>query len=368
MTATRVAVYGAQGPSSPSYRVRTVLPAGALAHEGVELVHRPLFDDAEFEQFCDGGVVTKAALALRARRRLLRQARVDPCDHVLIHRRADLFPDLRAERAIASGARVVLDVDDAIWLDAERTGAHPLALLKGSARKLGWIARRADEVIAGNELLAEHLARFSNAIQVIPSVVDTDAIPVRAHEQGPEAVVGWIGSETTAPYLDGVRDALTRAAARLGSERPLRLIVVGAGAGRSLEIPGVIVESLRWSLETERATLARMDVGLMPMPDTPWNRGKCAYKAVLYMAAGIPVVADPVGLIAEILGDGGILASETAGWSDALVTLLGDDALRARAGASGRGRVIEDFSLRRWTGPLAAVLRGSNGSKVAHVA
>ena len=272
-----------------------------------------------------------------------------------MHRRADLLPSLSLERAAAGGRRLVYDVDDAIWLDARRdSGAHPLAALKGSARKAAWLASRADHVIAGNALLAEHLSRFSHAVSVIPSLVDTESVPVRRHADGAELVVGWIGSRSTAPFLEGVRDVLERVRATLPAGR-LRLLTVG---GAMDPIPGIACEAHPWSARAQADALARIDVGVMPLPDTVWNRGKCAYKALQCMAAGIPVVADDVGVAGAVVGDAGRVVRGQPAWVEALVELLRDRALRERLGRRGHERVERDFSLARWAPVMAAVLRG----------
>jgi glycosyltransferase involved in cell wall biosynthesis len=354
-----VAAISAELPWSPSLRVRTVLPAAALARHGVQVAPLLLFEEDEARRFEAGSPATKAALALGARRRLRR--RIDRADAgtALVHRRADLLPSLALERAAARGGRLVYDVDDAIWLDARHgsgSGSHPLAFLKGSARKVRWLAGNADAVIAGNALLAEHLEGLGAAVTVIPSLVDTDGIAPRRHADAPELVLGWVGSRSTAPFLAAVGPALSRVAAALPGVR-LRLLVVGGSAD---PVPGVELEAVPWSEAAQADALARMDVGLMPLPDTPWTRGKCAYKALQYMAAGVPVVADDVGIANTVVGDtAGYVVGTPEDWADALLAVLQDPALRERLGRAGRERVQRDFSLERWAPVLADVLRGA---------
>ena len=138
---------------------------------------------------------------------------------------------------------------------------------------------------------------------------------------------------------------------------------LGTGAATGAPPPSAIVPACRsepWSEPREQSFLAEIDIGLMPLPDNPWTRGKCAYKALQYMAAGVPVVADDVGVSAEVIGHGeaGLIAGRNGEWSDHLDELAGDVELRARLGAAGRRRVEQDFSVRRWAPPLAAILRG----------
>ncbi len=345
-----------QGASDAAFRVRLELPGRGLAAEGVALELLPLFSAEEAGRFRRAGALGKARVLASARRGLaarLREAGSEASTAV-VQRHVDLAPSLALERAAASGRRLVYDVDDAIWLTGRQSGGHPLGALKGAGRKVRWLAERAEHVIAGNEILAEHLSAYGDAVTVVPSLVDPEAYAVRRHEQGEALTLGWIGSPTTAPYLRGVAATLDRFAR--DSERPLRLIVVG---GPAPPLARVAVEERAWSPAAERAALAEIDVGLMPLDDTPWTRGKCAYKALQYMASGIPPLADDVGVSAATVGGAGYVATGPGEWLEALEALAGDPALRARLGEVGRRRVEEEFSPARWLPTLAAILRGS---------
>ena len=209
-------------------------------------------------------------------------------------------------------------------------------------------------MIAGNEILAEHLAAYSDAITVVPSLVDPTAYAIRAHEQGEAVTLGWIGSPTTAPYLRGI--ARRSSGSRAPPTAPVRLLVVG---GAAPAIAGVRVEERVWSPRAEREALAEMDIGLMPLEDTPWTRGKCAYKALQYMAAGIPPVADDVGVSgrhrrATPATRSPARSSGSRRWRRS----PRDAGLRARLGVAGRRRVEEEFSPARWLPTIAAIMRG----------
>lgn len=345
----------AQAPSSPAFRIRVVLPAQRLAATGIAVTTEPLLADDEARRFAGGSVPERARIVLGARRRLRRALpHHGDATTALVQRQADLLPTLALERRVIAGRRLVLDIDDAIWHDAGAgAGGHRFAALKRSGHKTRWLADRADVVVAGNQLLAEHLAAPSRDVRVIPSLVDVAAVPVRAHAEDEVTRIGWIGSATTAPYLQALRPALQRLA-----PGRYELVVVG---GRIDPVPGVRTTLIAWSEAAERTTLARMDIGLMPLPDTPFSRGKCAYKALQYMAAGIPIVADDVGVSAQVIGAGGagLIARSAEDWVEAIDTLAADVALRSRLGAEGRRRVAADFSYDRWLPELAAVLRGA---------
>jgi glycosyltransferase involved in cell wall biosynthesis len=355
--AVTVGALSAAGPNAPSFRVRTKIPSAELARQGVTIEHVSLLDDADDRRLHGASLPARAATALRARTRLRRRLTAADWDVSLVQRQVDLLPTLELERKAADAGRLVLDVDDAIWLDStEGARGHRLAVLKGTPRKVRWLAGRADAVVAGNELLAEWLAKYSANVQVVPSLVEHREIAVRQHEPGDRIVLGWIGSPTTATYLPHLVAPL----AKLQSEAPdvrFELLAVG---GPAPDIPGVEVRFEPWSEERERDFLAEVDIGLMPLEDTPWARGKCSYKALQYMAAGIPVVADDVGVSASVIGHehSGLIPRSEAEWTEFVVTLARDAELRNRLGAAGRARIANEFSVERWAPELAAILRG----------
>jgi hypothetical protein len=345
-TPVAVLAVSAQGPTSPAFRVRTRIPARALAEQGVAVDHAPLFSAAAAAAFAAGGPAARARTLLRSRGQY---------EALLLQRQVDMLPSRSLERLAMEGRRVVLDVDDALWLDTSRdAGGHRLAFVKDSRRKLAWLAAAADRILAGNEFLADWLSGHSAAVEVVPSLVDPDLIAVRQHADGPTMVLGWLGSATTAPHLAARASELDEAARR--SPVPLELHVVGGPVPPVRRLP---VTAEPWSIEAERRLLARMDVGLMPLPDNAWTRGKCAYKALVYMAAGVPAVTDDVGVSARVIGHelGGLVA-RPGQWPDALLTLARDTPLRARLGETARARVVSEFSVQRWAPVIAAALRG----------
>jgi glycosyltransferase involved in cell wall biosynthesis len=345
---------GAQARFSPAFRVRVLLPAPSLAAHGIEVRPLPLLSDEDDSRFRDGGPLSKARVVLGARRRMLDRisAPGERGEVALIQRQADLFPSLTLEKEFVSNRRLVLDVDDAVWSDARGAGGHPLAGLKGSGRKLRWLARRADQVIAGNEILATWLSKHSERVEVVPSLVDPGHVPLRVHGEGERLTLGWVGSAPTAPYLRRLVPVLQALPKRVG--RPVRLLVVG---GSPPNVPGVEVEARPWTEQGELDALTEMDVGLMPLPDTVWARGKCAYKALMYMAAGLPVVADDVGITARVVGGGaGAVVGSDESWRDEIVKLASSADYRAELGATGRRRVETRYSIQVWAPRIADLL------------
>lgn len=344
----------AHGPHDPSFRIRVVLPGRALLAHGIALKEMPLFTDEQARRFRDARSIGKAAVLGRAHRRLAGELGDVAYESsvALVQRRVDLTPSLSLERIATRDRRVIYDVDDAVWLSGSQTAGHYLSFLKGAGRKVRWLAERADHIVAGSEILAEHLARYNGAITVIPSLVDITTYAMRVHEQASGTTLGWIGSPTTAPYLSTIAPILERFAQQ--STRPVRLVVIG---GRAPSLRRVEVQERPWSPESERVALAEMDIGLMPLEDTPWSRGKCAYKALQYMACGIPPVVSDVGVSAAVVADTGCVANEDTDWLEGLHLLANDADLRSRLGAVGRDRIEQDFSFARWIPTLAQILK-----------
>ncbi len=358
MTDVTVGAFGALGPDAPSFRVRTKIPGAELERLGVHLQHYPLLNKAQDELLHRGSPPRRLQAALQARRALRRRlsGANGQLDVALVQRQVDLLPTLALERLVSKDRRLVLDVDDAIWLDASPdAGGHRLAMLKGTPRKVRWLAERADTVIAGNDLLAEWLSRYSQNVVVVPSLVEHREIPPREHRETEHIVLGWIGSASTSPSLKSLRKPLSE----LVEARPDLKVELLAVGGEAPEVEGASVRSEPWSEERERDFLRRVDIGLMPLADNAWTRGKCAYKALQYMAAGIPVVADDVGVSATVIGHerGGLVARSEAEWTEHLSILAAEPNLRARLGSGGRERVAEGFSVEAWAPTLARILQ-----------
>jgi glycosyltransferase involved in cell wall biosynthesis len=223
------------------------------------------------------------------------------------------------------------------------------------------LIRRAHRVVVGNSYLANHVATAgARQIDVVPTVVDVSRYGAHASSRSEDGEfrVGWIGSPATAQYLAAAYPALTA----LAKTVPLRLVAVGAGALPPADFP---VEVHPWSEGDEVAQIASFDVGIMPLPDAPWERGKCGYKLIQYMACGKPVVASPVGVNTAIVTEGGIaglLATDEAGWQKCLGQLAVDRDMRRDLGATGRTKVERLYSLQVAAPTICHLLRESAGA------
>lgn len=342
--------YGALGASS---RVRLLHFIPALRDAGIEVTVRPLLSDDYLRHKYAGRGVTGEIVAAYARR-AFQLAQTPNADVVWIEK--ELWPWAPAwlERGAWHGKPVVLDYDDAVFHNYD---LHRLAAVRALyGGKIDALMKRASLVTAGSGYLAGR-ARSAGATRVewLPTVVDTAryrVAPAKPHDDGRPLVIGWIGSPATIGYVRALAEPL----AALARQRRIVLRLIGA----KLDLPGVPVEFVPWAEDREVEAIATFDVGVMPLPDSPWERGKCGYKLVQYMACGLPVVASPVGANMQIVlpGETGFLAANDAEWLSALTRLVDDAALRQRLGAAGRARAEAHYSLHAAAPRLAAWLHG----------
>jgi glycosyltransferase involved in cell wall biosynthesis len=216
-----------------------------------------------------------------------------------------------------------------------------IAALK-SPTKVASIVRGSAHVIAGNDFLADYARRFNRNVTMIPTGVDVTRFVPRADRRPADPlVIGWIGSPTTTPYIEAMAPVFSTLAA--SHDFVLRI----SGAGRDLAFPGVRIETVPWSLDREVDLFNHCDIGVYPLSDDDWARGKCGFKAVQFMATGVPVVAAAVGVNRELIQDGanGFLATTPADWLDRLGRLLTDTALRRRMSEVGRRTIEAGYSL-----------------------
>jgi glycosyltransferase involved in cell wall biosynthesis len=274
------------------------------------------------------------AAVLAAERRLRRMAASRP-RRLLLHREASPFSRGGLERLLLTRSEfAVYDFDDALQWDRGEGGL--LRRLAPKAPKALAAVRNADRVIAGNAVLAEWASQHNADVVVIPSCVSPDAYRRKQrYELGDPPRLGWIGSPDNEVYLQLVAPALLETHRRTGA----RLTLVGTTRATLGELEDMI-DRVAWSEATQHATLAELDLGIAPVPDEPYTRGKCGYKLLQYAAAGTPVVATPVGVNREILAQFGMPApTGQVEWVDAILDFLGKSA-DARAALGRRARDV----------------------------
>jgi glycosyltransferase involved in cell wall biosynthesis len=338
-----------------SNRLRVEQYAPHLQGAGIDLVVSPFFDESTYRILYSPGHVGQKIVGvvrgfLRRVRDVVRSSRYDL---VLVHREsAPIGPPL-VERALGLiGTRYVFDFDDAIFLPQ----VHP------ANRRWGWLrrvnaaetTRRAAAVIVGNAYLAEWARGLNPRFTIIPTPVDTDRhVPARSRPHAGPVVIGWVGSSSTVLYLH----LIDRVLEKLASRHQIILRVVGG----IYVNPAITVELLPFDVEREPWDVAAFDIGLLPEPDDAWTRGKGAFKGLLYMAAGVPVVASRVGVNPDVIahGESGYCVAGDDEWLEALERLVLDPELRGRLGDAGRRRVTERYSLAVQAPRFAAAIRSA---------
>lgn len=342
--------YDRAGASS---RVRLMDWVGPLEAHGFRFDVRPLLSDIYVRDLYAGRRADRIDLALSFARRVRDVLAMNAHDLVWVEK--ELFPwmpGLDALTMTLTRSPIVIDIDDAVfhYYDLNR---HAL-VRRLLGRKIDHVFARATLVLAGNSYLAHRAARAgAHWIELMPTVVETARYTPRiwAPTMSSAMRVGWIGSPATEAYLKLVEGPLNDLAATTSG----KTVLIGARAERDDALRATV---LPWSTATEVADLQSLDVGVMPLPDEPFERGKCGFKLIQYMACALPVIASPVGVNVDIVEHGvtGFLATTDAEWRDALARLSAEPELRVRMGRAGRARFERDFSREALTPRLAELL------------
>lgn len=274
-------------------------------------------------------------------------ARLPQSDATIIQRKLPARWQLLLLRR--ASRRLLFDFDDAVFC---RDSYAPKGMrAPGRQRRFAALCHAADIIIAGNRYLAAEALKFSlrQAVSVVPTCVDPGRYLLASHIRTGAAVqLVWIGSSSTLQGLEAISPTLER----LGLRRPglsLKLI-----CDRFLQLKHLAIMQVPWTEVQEAAEIAGADIGISWMPDDDWSRGKCGLKVLQYMAAGLPVVANPVGVHCELIrhGETGFLAESADEWEEAVCRLTRDPALRVRMGTAGRQRVETEFAVsvgaQRW--------------------
>jgi len=341
---------------APGQRYRIEQWASYLEREDIDVVFRPFASQRLAESlYRPGHYVTKTLEMARCFVRRFRDVRsCGEFEAVYLHREASLIGPALLERLVkARNARLVYDFDDAVWLPYVSPRNRYLSYLKVPG-KTAAICRMARAVIGGSEYLAAYARRYNDVVFVVPSTVDRAVYRPRPDGREREMpVIGWTGSHSSAQYLHIVERPLRSLAERYR----FRFVVIGT---EQVEIQGVDIETRPWRSETEVPDLWDLDIGIMPLPDDPWTRGKCAMKAIQYLGVGIPAVVSPVGANREAVrhGENGFWAASDGEWVTYLGRLLEDSDLRNRMGEAALATVDRDFSAEVQAPRVAAILKG----------
>ena len=340
--------YSRKGASS---RLRSYQYFPFLEAEGISVIVKPLFDDAYLEKLYSGkkpvAEIFKAYI-----KRFFVLFTVFGYDKIVIEK--EIFPYLPSwtERILSLlGVKYIVDYDDAIFHNYD---LNPNQWIRFFLKdKIDLVMRSAQMVIAGNEYLAER-AKKSGAknVIVIPTVIDIERYHHKQIFRQDKTVIGWIGSPSTFKYVKTLFPVFEK----LAKQYPIEIQIVGAKEAVSVSFP---IRFIDWTEPTEVAAISTFDIGIMPLEDSPWEKGKCSYKLIQYMACGIPVVASPVGMNVEVVSEGhnGFLAKDVADWFNALEELSnGKDKCRT-FGSSGRQLIERRFTVQSQLKTVVALLR-----------
>jgi glycosyltransferase involved in cell wall biosynthesis len=342
--------YSRLGASS---RLRTLQYEPWLQQAGFDVECDALFDDAYLASIYAGKKKSTDVAKYCAERALRLFRRKDPS---LIWIEYEIFPWMpwKIEKFLyPSGVPVVADYDDAVFHRYDLHSRRPVRW--ALSKKIDHLMRYSELVTGGNHYLIERAgAAGAKNVEFVPTVVDLNVYNVNLKLGETKApTVGWVGTPETWAAFGA--DLHSRVSETLHGQNA-RFKALGGGLTsdtvRTLDV-------VPWTESSEVAEIQSMDIGVMPLPDTPWARGKCGYKLIQYMACGLPVVASPVGVNSDIVEHGvnGFLATTDAEWNEAITTLLRDPDLRHRMGQAGRKKVEEQYSLQVWGPRVARLLR-----------
>ena len=255
------------------------------------------------------------------------------------------------EKLLLRDIPYALDFDDAIFHNYDLNANALLRYFYGY--RIDRLVRDANLVVAGNYYLANWaIAAGANKVEMMPTVVDMARYNLKNRGLiSNKPIIVWIGSPSTLQYLDELAEPLRL----LAMKQAFIFRTIGSGV---IDMPGVNIECLDWSIDNEADLIAMCDIGVMPLNDGAWEQGKCAYKLIQYMACGLPTVASPVGANLDVVVDGftGFFATKVSDWLEKLELLLSDQILRSRLGLAGRARVEENYCLQQTAPRLMSLL------------
>jgi glycosyltransferase involved in cell wall biosynthesis len=330
-----------------------------LPDRSLDVAVRPLLSRKAFAALYGPGALSKAVgTAAGLARRVRDVVTAGRYDVAFVYREAFALGPPVIEALLARRIPVVYDFDDAIFLGDTSAVNRSFARLKWP-QKIARIVAGATITTVGNEWLADWARQYSPSVEVMPTTIDTELYLPRARQARQLIRLGWSGSPTTVKHLHTVDGALRRLLADL----PVELAVVGDA---TFELPGAErVSAKAWSAETEVDDVSSFDIGIMPLPDNQWSRGKCGLKGLQYMALGVATVMSPAGVNTDIIssGDNGFLAGSEDEWVETLARLVQDEDLRRRVGEAGRQTVVDRYSGRQWAPRFLEILKRAASSR-----
>lgn len=329
---------------APSQRFRFEQYIQSLHENGFSTEFHPFLDDKGWKTLYEDGSFFKKSLAMFRSfwRRFFLLFKLKKFDSIFIHREASMIGPPFIEWMIAKVLRrkYIYDFDDAIWLPnySEANASFHKLKAYGKVKK---IIKWADQVVVGNNHLKEFALKYNDSIKIIPTTVDLDNVhKINTIHNKSEIIIGWTGTHTTAKYLNFIVPVLEK----LEKQFEFKFRVI---SNHSPDIKLNSLEYIKWNKKTEIKDLSEINIGIMPMDDNKWTRGKCGFKSLQYMSLQIPAIMSPVGINNQIIQNGknGFLCSSASEWEEVLTTLLNDCTLREKIGVAGQETVKEKYSV-----------------------
>jgi glycosyltransferase involved in cell wall biosynthesis len=330
---------------SPSQRFRFEQYLSLFEANGYECELSFLIDQEDDKVFYSKGNIDKKARAVAKsfKRRQADVVRADSFDIIFVQREAFMTGTTIFERKFAkSKAKLVFDFDDSIWLSNVSEANKALNFLK-NAGKTAKIISVSDHIIAGNSYLADYAKAYNQNVSIIPTTIDTDSYkPLLKRMVNGVVTIGWSGSITTIQHFNHAVPMLKRLKEKYADRVSISVVGDGNYVHEELGIQGKA-----WNATTEIEDLCAMDIGIMPLPDDEWAKGKCGLKGLQYMALEIPTLMSPVGVNTEIIQSGrnGFLPKNEDEWFDQISALVESEQLRQEVGQAGRHTVEELYSV-----------------------
>jgi hypothetical protein len=342
----RIAIFSKYDRTAASTRQRFLQYSKYLSSHGIQTSLFPLLDEEYLTEKYEVGRVGFGKISKAYFNRLFRLLDGKKFDLLWVH--CETFPMLPAffeKLPSLVGRPIVYDLDDAIF-NVYDTFKHRWFFRD----KLRPLVNSSSLVICGNQYIQRWAQNFGAKTAVVPTVVDTNVYTSKIKKDCQKLIVGWIGSPTTSCYLDVIWESLLKCV----SGNLAEILIIGSGKLEQLD--SFVFK--KWIESEEVADIQSMDVGIMPLTDTPWSRGKCGYKLIQYMGCGVPVIASPVGVNSTIVNHGvnGFLAETANDWDQYLHMLLTDKGLRDKMGRAGRRTVEDWYSLDKQAPRIAQLL------------
>lgn len=331
---------------APSQRFRVEAYFSILAEQGIKFDVQPFLDIETWQVlYRERNSLRKTFGLLKGfARRLSILFKISSYDFVFVHRECAPIGPPVFEFIIAKILRkkLIFDFDDAIWLPDRPNESFITRMLKWRS-KIASVCRWSYRISAGNQYLAGFALKHNTHVTVNPTVVDTTSHhnpDLFVKDQKPNVTICWTGSNSTIKHLGEIESVIK---ALLKKHQHVQFVAV-ADREPVLDFP---IKFVMWSKETEVSTLSASDIGIMPLPDNEWTRGKCGFKAIQYMAMSLPAVASGVGVNNTIIthGENGFVASTAADWFYYLEKLIVDAALRKAMGSKAREHIVRHYSI-----------------------